>query len=173
LGGPPVRAKSRPSGPGDSGRVDATAGWEPAAPPLLVRRVVLAGERDVAALLRDVPVGPAEVADLMRHHRVLVLSDLTLLPTAPPLAAAAFRLHRPAGTAQMAGIGVSVHLRQRGLGHRLLTGALMLLRADGFERVQARAAPGGAGASLLASAGFTPDHKTAREDGRSRFVLLL
>ena len=177
MGGPPdpgqVAAKPRPSHPGDSGQVDTTAGCEQTAPPLLVRRAVLAGERDVAALLRDVPVGPVEVADLMRHHRVLVLGDLTLPPTAPPLAAAALRLHRPAGTAQLVGIGVSVRLRRRGLGRRLLTGALMGLRAEGFERVQAGAAPGGAGVSLLASIGFTVDHGTAPVDGRTRFVLLL
>jgi hypothetical protein len=49
--------------------VKTTAGCEPAAPPLLVRRAVLAGERDVAALLRDVPVGPVEVAvgEVLRH----------------------------------------------------------------------------------------------------------
>ena len=109
----------------------------------------------------------------MRHHRVLVLSDLTLPLTAPPLAAAAFRLHRPAGTAQLVGMGVSVHLRRRGLGRRLLTGALMGLRAEGFERVQARAVPGGAAASLLASVGFASDHGTARADGRTDLVLLL
>jgi len=109
----------------------------------------------------------------MQHHRVLVLSDLTLPPAAPPLAAAAFRLHRPAGTAHLVGVGVLSSSRRRGLGDRLLTGALMLLRADGFERVQACAARGGAGASLLASAGFTADQGTARAEGRSRFVLLL
>ena len=170
-----VAAKPRPSRLGDSGGVDTTARCDPAAPPLLVRRavLVLAGERDVAALLRDVPVGPGEVADLIRHHRVLVLSDLRLPPTAPPVAAAAFRLHRPAGTVQLAGIGVRSDLRRRGLGHRLLTGALTWLRADGFERVQAYAARGGAGASLLASAGFTTDHEMVRAAGRSRFVLLL
>jgi len=166
-------AKSRPSRPGDSGWVDTTSDCEPTAPPLLVRRAVLAGERDVAALLREVPVDPVEVADLIRQHRVLVLSDLTLPLTAPPLAAAAFRLHRPAGTALLVGIGVSVHLRRRGLGRRLLTGALMGLRAEGFERVQAGAAPGRAEASLLASIGFTVDHGTVRVDGRTRFVLLL
>jgi ribosomal protein S18 acetylase RimI-like enzyme len=109
----------------------------------------------------------------MRHHRVFVLSDLTLRPTAPPVAAAAFRLHRLAGTTQLAGIAVPVHLRRRGFGHRLLTGALMLLRAEGFERVLASAAPGGAGASLLASIGFTADHGAARADGRARLMLLL
>lgn len=133
----------------------------------------MAGERDVAALLREIPLDPVEVADLMRHHRVLVLSDLTLPSAAPPVAAAALRLHRPTGTAQLVGIAVPVHLRRRGFGHRLLTGALMLLRAEGFERVQAHAAPGGPGASLLASIGFTADHGTARADGRTRLVLLL
>jgi GNAT superfamily N-acetyltransferase len=103
---------------------------------------------------------------------VLILSDLTLPPAAPPLAAAAFRLHQPAGTTLLAGIGVRRDLRRRGLGPRLLTGALTWLRADGFERVQACAAPGGAGASLLASIGFTADHGTAQADG-TRLVLLL
>ncbi|MBO0818927.1 MAG: hypothetical protein J2P30_27645, partial [Actinobacteria bacterium] len=166
-------AKPQPSRPGDSGRVDTTAGCEPTAPPLLVRRAGPASERDVAALLREVPLDSEEVADLMWRDRVLVLSDLTLPPTAPPLAAAAFRLRRPAGTAQLAGIGVAVHLRRTGLARRLLTGALTLLQAEGIERVQARAAPGGAGASLLASIGFTADLGTARADGCTRLVLLL
>jgi len=142
-------------------------------PLLLVRCAVPAGERDVAALLRDVPLDPVEVAGLIRRHRVLVLSDLTRPAAAPPVAAAAFRLHRAAGTARLAGIGVAAHLRRRGLAHRLLAGALMVLRSEGLERVQARAAPGGAGASLLASAGFTADREEAPADGRSRFVLLL
>jgi len=38
--------------------------------------------------------------------------------------------------------------------------------------VQACAAPGGAGASLLASIGFTADHGAAQADG-TRLVLLL
>jgi hypothetical protein len=49
----------------------------------------------------------------------------------------------------------------------------MLLRAEGIERVQACAAPGGAGASLLTSIGFTADHDTARADGRTRLALPL
>ena len=146
---------------------------DPATPLLLVRRAAVAGERDIAALLREVPLDAVEVAGLMRHHRVVVLSDLTLPPAAPPVAAAAFRLHRPAGTAQLAGIGVAVHLRGRGLARRLLTGALMLLRAEGFARVQACPGPGGAGASLLASIGFTADRGTGLADGRTRLVLPL
>jgi GNAT superfamily N-acetyltransferase len=100
----------------------------------------------------------------MRHHGVLVLSDLT----PPPVAAAAFRLHRPTRTAQLAGIAVRLDLRRRGLARRLLTGALTWLRADGYERVEACAAPGGAGVSLLASAGFTAGGDTTQADGRSR-----
>jgi len=146
---------------------------DPVTPLLLVRRAAVAGERDIAALLHEVPLDAVEVADLMRHHRVVVLSDLTLPSSAPPVAAAAFRLHRPAGTAQLAGIGVVVHLRRKGLARRLLTGALMLLRAEGFERVQACAAPGGAGASLLASVGFAADHGTAQAALRTRLVLPL
>jgi GNAT superfamily N-acetyltransferase len=155
--------------------VDTIRDRTPAAPLLLVRRAGPAGERDVAALLQDVPVDLEEAADLIRHHGVLVLSDLTLPPTAPPLAAAAFRLDRSAGTAQLAGIGVRAPLRGRGLGGRLLTGALMWLRAEGFEQVHAFAAGDGAGASLLASAGFTAavGQDAGQAGGRSRLMLLL
>ena len=65
-------AKSRPSRLGDSDRVDTTAARNPAAAPLLVRRADLAGERHVAALLREASVNPLEGADLSRHPRVLV-----------------------------------------------------------------------------------------------------
>lgn len=133
----------------------------------------MAGERDIAALLREVPLDAVEVAGLMRCHGVLVLSDLTLPSAAPPLAAAAFRPHRPAGTAQLAGIGVAVHLRGRGLARRLLTGAFTLLRAEGFEQVQACPAAGGAGASLLASVGFAADDGAAGADGCTGFLLVL
>ena len=152
--------------------MDTTKGPGPPAPPLLVRWADPAGQQDVVTLLRDVPLAPREVADLMRLRGVLVLSDVTLPPSAPPLAAAAFRLDRAAGTAELAGIGVAALLRRRGLGRRLLTGALTVLRAEGFERVHACAAPG-AGTSLLASAGFTAAGGAAQSGGRSRFVLLL
>ena len=150
-----------------------TGGRGPVTPLLLARRAAAAAERDVVALLREVPLDAVEVADLMRHHRVFVLSDLTLPEAAPPIAAAAFRLHGAAGTVRLAGIAVDVRLRRRGLAGRLLTSSLTLLRAEGFERVQARAVPGGAAASLLASVGFASDHGTARADGRTDLVLLL
>ena len=151
----------------------STAGCYRAPPTLLVRRAVLVGEQHVAALLREVPVDPPEVADLIRRHGVFVLADPTLPLSAPPVAAAAFRYHRPTATAQLAGVGVLVTLRRRGLGCRLLTGALTLLRAEGYARVHASTASGGAGASLLASAGFAADGDAAGADGRSRFVLVL
>jgi len=155
--------------------VDITAAGHPAVPPLLVRRAGPAAGRDVAALLRDVPVDPEQVADLIRQQGVLVLSDLSLPPAAPPLAAVAFRLDRAAGIAQLAGIGVRAQLRGRGLGRRLLTGALTWLRADGFEQVHVVAVRGEAAASLLASAGFAePDTApTGPAAGRSRLVLML
>lgn len=71
------------------------------------------------------------------------------------------------------GVGVLVTLRRRGLGGRLLTGALTLLRAEGFARLHASATSGGAGASLLASAGFAADGGAARAGGCSRFALVL
>jgi GNAT superfamily N-acetyltransferase len=139
---------------------------------MLVRQAVLAWEPDVDALLGDVPGAPLEVGQLIRDHRVLVLGDLTLPPTAPPVAAAAFRVCERASTAQLAGIGVPGHLRRRGFGRRLLTGSLTWLRADGFERVHAWVPEGGGGALLLASAGFV-DEGVARADGYRHFVSLL
>jgi hypothetical protein len=141
--------------------------------PLLVRRAGPGAEHDVAVLLRDIPVTSREVADLVRQRAVVVLSDVTLPPPSPPVAAAAFRFARPSKTAQLIGIGVAGAVRRRGMGRRLLTGSLMLLRADGFERVQAVAEPGGAVAALLASAGFTVGGDPAPADGRSHFLLVL
>ena len=142
--------------------------------PLLVRRAGPAAEQEVSALLRDVPIDPRQVTGLVRQRAVLVLCDVTLPPSAPPLAAAAFRFDRAAKTAQLDGIAVHAPVRGQGLGRRLLAGALMLLRAEGFERVQAWAEPGTAVAALLASAGFTTaSSAAARADGPSRFLLML
>ena len=77
---------------------------------------------------------------------------------------------RPGGPEQVLAVQ---GLRRRGLARRLLTGALTWLRGDGLERVRACAAAGGAGALLLASAGFTVDQQRPRADGRTRLVLLL
>jgi GNAT superfamily N-acetyltransferase len=140
---------------------------------LLVRRAVPACEQHVVMLMGEVPVDPPEVADLVRQRAVLVLSDVTLSPSAPPVAAAASRFDWPARTAQLAGIGVAAPLRRRGLGRRLLTGSLMLLRAEGLERVHACATPATAAAALLAWAGFAADGDTAQAGGRSRFLLQL
>jgi N-acetylglutamate synthase-like GNAT family acetyltransferase len=135
--------------------VDNTAGRYPATPMLLVRQAVLADDQEVASLLRDVPVNPRKVADLIRQRGVFVLADITLPLSARPVAAAVVRYDRAARTAQLVGIGVLASLRRRGLGSRLLTGVLTFLRAEGFERVYACAGARSAGASLLvASAGF-------------------
>jgi N-acetylglutamate synthase-like GNAT family acetyltransferase len=153
--------------------VDTTAGRYPGAPTLLVRRAVLAGERDIAALLRDVPLDPLEVADLIRQRGVFVLADLTQPPSARPVAAAAVRYNRAGRTAQLVGVGVLAPWRRRGLGRRLLTGILTLLRAEGLERVYACTGSVGAGASLLASAGFADDRGAAQAGGRRRYSLTL
>jgi N-acetylglutamate synthase-like GNAT family acetyltransferase len=153
--------------------VDISAGCNPHAAPLLVRRASPAAERDVAALFREVAMDPREVTELIRQRAVLVLSDLTMPRSAPPVAAAAFRFDRPAKAAQLVGIGVAGPVRRRGRGRRLLSGALMVLRAEGFERVQAWADRGGAAAALLVSAGFAADDDAARADGRTRFLLML
>jgi len=138
-----------------------------------VRRAVPACEQHVARLLGEASVDPAEVAGLVRQRAVLILSDVTLPPSAPPVAAAAFRFDRRVAAVELVGIAVAAPLRRRGLGRRLLTGALMLLRAEGFERVHACAVPGGAPSALLAGAGFAVDEDTAQAGGRGRFLLRL
>lgn len=111
-------------------------------PPLLVRRAADLNEPHVAALLRDVPVDPAEVCELVRSRGVLVLSDVTLPPDAPPLAAAAFRVDPRARTADLIGIGVLELWRRQGMGRRLLTGVLTVLgttrRGNSHTRVRDR-----------------------------------
>ena len=142
-------------------------------PMLLVRQAVLADDQGVVSLLRDVPINPRKVADLIRQHGVFVLADLTLPLSARPVAAAIVRYDRAAGTAQLVGIGVLASLRRRGLGRRLLTGVLTFLRAEGFERVYACTGSLSAGASLLASAGFADEGSAAQPAGRRRFALML
>jgi GNAT superfamily N-acetyltransferase len=141
--------------------------------PLLVRWANPDAQEHVTVALRDAGADPAEVADLVRRRSVLVLSDLTLPPSAPPFAAAAFRIDRQAGTAHLIAIGVPEPRRRQGLGRRLLSGTLPLLRAEGVDRVQAWADPHSAGASLLLSAGFAADHFTVHAGGSSRFLRLL
>ena len=153
--------------------MDNTPGRYPATPMLLVRQAVLADDQEVASLLRDVPVNPRKVADLIRQRGVFVLADLTLPLSARPVAAAVVRYDRAAGTAQLVGIGVLASLRRRGLGSRLLTGVLTFLRAEGFERVYACTEARSAGASLLASAGFADDGSAAPPADRSRLSLTL
>ncbi|HEY1616746.1 MAG TPA: hypothetical protein VGG25_03970 [Streptosporangiaceae bacterium] len=150
--------------------MNAEHGW---AAPLLVRWASPDAQHGVAAVLRDTGADPAEVAGLVRRRCVLVLSDLTLPPSAPLLAAAAFRIDRLARSARLIAIGVPEPRRRQGLGHRLLGGALPLLRAEGVDRVQAWADERSAGASLLVDAGFTVGRYTAHEGGSSRMWLLL
>jgi GNAT superfamily N-acetyltransferase len=143
------------------------------ADPLLVRWARPDAQQQVAAVLDDSGADPAEVADLVRRRGVLVLSDLALPPSAPPFAAAAFRIDRPARTAQLIAIGVPEPRRRQGLGRRLLSGAWPLLRAEGLDRVHAWADARGVGASLLADAGFTAGGYTADVGGATRLWLLL
>lgn len=123
-------------------------------PPLLIRRVTAAAAQQAAALLRDVPLNPGEVTGLLGQRGVLVLGDVTLPPTAPPVGAVAFRIDRPSRTAELIGVGLLEPWRGPELSERLVTGALTAARADGVERVLAWARPGSPWAALLAAAGF-------------------
>lgn len=143
------------------------------AAPLLVRRPPEAVQPLVTALLRDAGADPAEAADLLRQRSVLVLSDLTLPATAPPIAAAAFRIDRQAGTADLIAIAVQERWRRQGLGRRLLSATLTMLRAEGVDQVRALAHPGSPGASLLVNAGFAASNYTSSTGGWSQFQLLL
>ena len=140
---------------------------------LLVRWADPAAEQHIAVLLHDAVADPGEVAGLLWRRWVTVLGDLTLPPSAPPLAAAAFRIDRQARTAHLIAIGVLKPWRRKGLGRRLLTGTMTLLRAEGVDRVNAWAHPGTAGSSFLVSAGFVTCDYTAHAGGPSRFQLLL
>ena len=96
------------------------------------------------------PLTPRRWLTCAAASRVLVLSDLTLPPSAPPVAAAAFRL-RPARWDRAAGrhrrpVGPAPAGPGPPAAHRRAD----LLRAEGFERVQpARARRGGGVAAGL------------------------
>ena len=127
----------------------------------------------MAALLRDAPLDPHAVAELVRGGTVLMLCDVALPPAAPPVGAVAFRVDERTRTAELAGVGVASAWRGRGLGRRLVTSALTALRAAGMERVHAWARAESPAAALLAGSGFVADNGTADSAGRSRFLLSL
>lgn len=150
-----------------------TDGGAGAWPPLLVRRADAAGVQHVAALLRPAVADQAELAGLVCQRGVFVLSDLTRPLSAPPVAAAAFRLDPAAGTAQLTGIAVRRSLRRKGLGRRLLTGTLLLLQADGYQEVHVRYMLCGADMPLLRSLGFAAGCGGAEDGGAGRLILRL
>jgi GNAT superfamily N-acetyltransferase len=142
-------------------------------PTLLVRRATPESAAAVAALLRGMAVEPPEVADLLRHRAVLVLSDITLPPDTPPVAAAAVRIDGPARAADLIGVVVLEGSRRLGYGRRLLTSTLTMLRAEGVDRVEAWARPASPYGSLLAGSGFIADNCATDWQGRVRFLQLL
>lgn len=166
-----ARTKAEPSRSGEAGGVNLHD-FGPA-PPLLVRRPPEAAQPLVTALLRDAGADSAETAGLLGQRSVLVLSDLTLPPSAPPMAAAAFRIDPESGVADLIAIAVQEPWRRRGLGRRLLSATLTLLRAEGVDRVRALARSGSPGALLLVSAGFAVSTYTSATGGWSQFQLLL
>jgi ribosomal protein S18 acetylase RimI-like enzyme len=149
------------------------AGGATARPTLLVRRAARESAAQVAALLRDIAMEPEEVADLIRHRDVLVLSDITLPPDEPPMAAAAFRVDGTARTADLIGVVVMEGCRRQGHGRRLLTSTLTMLRAQGVDRVLARARPGSPYGALLVRTGFIANNCVTDPQGRIRYLQLL
>lgn len=129
--------------------------WEWHGAPLLVRRPPESALNHVQALLRDTGVAAETVLAGVRAGSVLVLADVTLPPAAPPLAAVALRCHDD--EAELEAVGVVRVLRRRGLGRRLLTGTLTLLRSQGIRRVTAVSDIGTPTAALLADVGFSLD----------------
>ncbi len=85
---------------------------------------------------------------------LFVLADLAWDPTRQPLAVAAFSLDRPSRRARLQAVVVAGPHRRRGLGSRLLTGAGVVLSADGFEIIEAEAGPGDPTRRLLRRIGF-------------------
>ena len=96
----------------------------------------------------------AELARLAADGGLLVLGDIALPLSIPPVAAVAFEFDRAARTAHLVSVGVVTRQRRHGLGRRLFEGATMLLRAEGIERVEARPGLTTAPSPFLAAIGF-------------------
>ena len=126
-----------------------------------MRRADSAAEQQVATLLRDVPVDPGQVAELVRQRGVLVLSDVTL----PDQVSHPRRVHRD--IAQQGGyvlLGCRVSAPHQQWRPRLVV-------SFGFHLVSlARAAcppPGPAWPHLARSPAARPSHRTSpRQAGR-------
>ncbi len=119
---------------------------------LLVRRAEPATVADLAAAVHG--FGIARLGWPVTRDGLFVLSDVTLPPATPPLAALALELDISCRTAQLVMIAVVSPVRRRGLGRRLFDGAAMLLRADGYERVNAAVPPDSETAMFLTAVGF-------------------
>jgi len=99
-------------------------------------------------------VGPSDLIGLAKSRGVFVLSDVAGPVTAPPLAAVAFDI----GTrsARLVALGVLTPLRRRGVGRRLMAGAMTSLQSEGVELVEAAVDTGTPAAAFLAAIGFEP-----------------
>jgi GNAT superfamily N-acetyltransferase len=95
-----------------------------------------------------------ELRRLVAGGGVLVLCDVALPPSSPPLAVAAFDLDRRHPGACLRAVSVDRCSRRRGLGRRLLDSAMMLLRSQGFEEVEAAPPMGSDAARFLEAVGF-------------------
>jgi hypothetical protein len=118
---------------------------------LLVRRAPFETVYQLAALLPT-----AQLAGLAAEGGLLILGDIAQPSSTPPVAAVAFEFDRPARTARLVSIGVVDSLRRHGLGRRLFSGATMLLRAEGMERVEAQPGATTAPSLFLVALGFEP-----------------
>jgi N-acetylglutamate synthase-like GNAT family acetyltransferase len=121
---------------------------------LLVRRATGEVIDPVRRLLLS-QLQAGELDRLAAGRQVLVLADVASAPDAAPLGAVAFDVDTGRRVARLRAIAVTGPLRHRGLGRRLLEGALTLLRSEGLEAVEAEVtAP--ADAEFLTAVGFEP-----------------
>ena len=127
---------------------------------LLVRRAAADHLGGVAPLLAGSGLTAGELTNIAHAGGVVVLADVALPPTSPPLAAAVIQLDPDRRVGRLVAVGVAAQLRGRGLGRRLFAGLVMLLRSEGIERVDAHASPASQVAMFLTAVGFTTNHAT-------------
>jgi GNAT superfamily N-acetyltransferase len=121
---------------------------------LLVRRAVAADLRTVTDLLDATGLGAEATVQLLTEGGVFLLGDVAAPSGAPGLAALALELDLDRRTARVSGVAVALPFRRRGLGRRLLAGAVPLLQSQGYEYVVVRVWTGSPTEAFLSRCGF-------------------
>jgi hypothetical protein len=120
---------------------------------VLVRRAGPEAAHAAVALLGEWGLARAELAACAAEGGLFVAEDVASRQPLEAVAVAAFRVDRASRRARLLALGLR-KLEPGGLIQRLMTGAAMLMRADGVEAIEAAIGAGVPDERVLLESGF-------------------